>query len=176
LLDEPLIRAIISDHTPDQLYSKLNEIRDNLGMLQATAIPDIDDHPYYDTASQVNPNELKSEHARLQDDAETNSDMSIRMQSLSLEGNVPSAHAPDTSIPLETDQAVSTEVIDSVQSEKMETGSPGIEIKSSIPENDDESELYDSDMGHDAEMWLEENLSREGFGPVDFVYEMFGHL
>lgn len=40
MIDISLVHALISDHDPASLYAHLDEIRDQLGILQATLVPD----------------------------------------------------------------------------------------------------------------------------------------
>lgn len=42
LVDEPLILAILADYSPDSFYASLPSVQEDLGMLQASAVPDID--------------------------------------------------------------------------------------------------------------------------------------
>lgn len=43
LLDQPLIIAILSDHDPNTLDTELPNIRDQLGILEASLVPDLDE-------------------------------------------------------------------------------------------------------------------------------------
>lgn len=43
LLDPPLIIAILSDHDAETLHQHLDEIHDQLGVLEASLVPDLDD-------------------------------------------------------------------------------------------------------------------------------------
>jgi hypothetical protein len=58
LVDEPLILAILADYSPDSFYASLPDVQEDLGMLQASAVPDPDQeddsfpHPAPSSSSQ----------------------------------------------------------------------------------------------------------------------------
>ncbi|KAJ9100682.1 hypothetical protein QFC21_003727 [Naganishia friedmannii] len=55
LVDEPLIRAILADYSPDGFYAALPNVQEDLGMLQASAVPDalenLSDYPRAQSSS-----------------------------------------------------------------------------------------------------------------------------
>lgn len=46
LLDQPLIIALLSDHDPSSLYAELPGIRDQLGILEASLVPDPEEQAF----------------------------------------------------------------------------------------------------------------------------------
>ena len=49
-IDQPLIMALMSDYEPSTLLAKLPEIREQLGILEASLVPDTDNNYIPDTA------------------------------------------------------------------------------------------------------------------------------
>jgi hypothetical protein len=162
LLDEPLIRAIISDHTPEQLYSKTEEIREDLAMLQASVVPDPEAARYLDQAEAESRAKVTSPVPGVTAPPKLDS----QLQQVSRHRDMSSAtssKSPDD-VDVETAEAVE---------DLKETAAEG---DSSFAYDIDELSNSDTENRPDAASPSIRAFPDEAYGPVDFLYEMFEHL
>jgi hypothetical protein len=185
LLDEPLIRAIVSDQDPDQLYSRLDDIRDDLGLLQASVVPDPDTAYYQNVGTNTTDadgGDSSSHHFVPTDDSlkmfqdekrEGGSTDHALLRELSLLSPTQplkdpveqlAAHTPSESLTSAVSPVSTREAALSSSSEPSDTTSLKLDVY----------EKFEDDQK--ADLWYANPSAEDGFGPLDFLYEMFSHL
>jgi hypothetical protein len=162
LLDEPLIRAILSDHPAEQLISHMDQIREDLDLLQASVVPDPDAAVYQndsisESTSQTSWLPFGVEQGSHADEASSKTTFA----ELKDEDKEPQQK-------LATIAGPSCTPISQPRNNTLdEEGRP----QSSMSMSDHEE--LDEDSSTDIERWLEKS---EDYGPLDFLYDMFSHL
>lgn len=164
-MDEPLIRAIVSDHSPEHLYLKTEEIREDLAMLQASVVPDPDASRY-------------AAEADIEARSKIPSHVSSAMQSGSAAGQTEDVQSKTNPLP---SMSPASADVDRPRSEHWPSGHAGAVVSDQEASQDDQEELNlpttDVDYASDSDYESQPRQSlQESFGPVEFLREMFEHL
>lgn len=153
----------MSDHPAEQLVSRLDQIREDLDLLQASVVPDPDAASYR--------NDARSDDTSEQSWLPLGVEQGIRSDEASSRTSFAELRDEDEELQKKSITVAGTSRNSNSQPETTtldEEGEPRSSRSSS-----EEHGGSDEELSTDVERWLAKSAD---YGPLDFLYEMFSHL